>query len=294
MKPAAFDYRLPGTVEEAVALLAAADNAKVIAGGQSLVPMLNFRLVAPDLLVDIARLPTLGGIWPRNDGGLGIGALTRHRDLELSAAARERFPVVTEAVRSIGHLAIRNRGTVGGSLVHADPAAEWPMLALLLDARMRIAGPDGFRELAAGDFFLGTLTVDLAAAELLVGIELPALPAGTVCGFAEFARRTGDFALCGVAVTLTPHSQGGGRPRFRDARIALIGVDETSVRIPDAERLLLECSSLDADLIEAVAAVVRASIKPTTDTHASADYRCYLAYNLTKRTLMETRTRHAL
>ena len=287
MKPAPFDYRAPERLDDAISLLATSANAKIIAGGQSLIPMLNFRLVTPDLLVDITRIPELRGIKAKGKG-LSIGALTRHHEVETSSLVKERFPVICEAMRHVAHLAIRNKGTLGGSLSHADPAAEWPMLAVLLDAQIHLQGPEGIRILEARDFLRGALTANLESNEVLVCVDFPALPNNTVYVFDEFARRPGDFAVCAVAITL---SMGGGfltgGKKIVDARIAVMGVDETALRISAAEKLIKGQKAIDDELIERVASLVRDSVNPNGDLHASADYRKHLAYAMSRRSLKQ-------
>src|SRR5580698_3403349 len=220
MKPPVFEYIAATSIGMAVAALAeAGGEAKVLAGGQSLMPMLNFRLLRPSILVDINRIPGLGFIEETPDS-IRIGALTRHFALETSPLVARHFPVLSCAMTHVAHLAIRNRGTIGGSLSHADPAAELPMLALLLDAKFGIASPSGRRTVAACDFFLDALTVDLGGADMLTEIVLPKLPPRTGWGFEEVARRHGDFALAAVAVTLAV-SAGN---KVTQARIALTGV----------------------------------------------------------------------
>jgi len=281
MKPAAFDYVVAESIDAAVAALAAADGeAKILAGGQSLVPMLNFRLLRPSILVDINRIPDLAFIEEGADAVV-IGALTRHHRLETSPVIARHLPVVTEAMRHVAHLAIRNRGTIGGSLSHADPAAELPMLALLLDATLRVASRAGPRDVPARDFFLGPLTVDLAPDEMVTRIVLPKLPPATGWGFAEVARRSGDFALAAVAATLTLREGAIG-----EARIAMTGVDETAKRAGEAEALLAG-RTLTPDLVDAAAAAVRASVNPPTDLHASSDYRRHLVGVLASRALAD-------
>ncbi len=281
MKPPVFDYVAVTSIDSAVAALAAADGeAKILAGGQSLVPMLNFRLLRPAVLVDINRIAGLDTIEDVGDT-LRIGALARHFAVETSPLIARHFPVVSCAMTHVAHLAIRNRGTIGGSLAHADPAAELPMLALLLDAELQIASASGRRTVAARDFFLDALTVDLGSAELLTAVVLPKLPPQIGWGFAEVARRHGDFALAAAAATLTV-TQGG----VSEARIALTGVGPVPVRARDAE-VLLKGQALDGDLDEPVIAAVRAAIAPETDLHASADYRRHLAGVLTGRALVD-------
>ncbi len=278
MKPAAFDYVVADSVDMAVASLAAAGgDAKIIAGGQSLVPMLNFRLLRPSILVDINRIPGL--VFIREDtNAIAIGALTRHHQLETSALIARHFPVLSEAMTHVAHLAIRNRGTIGGSLSHADPAAELPMMALLLDAELRVASAAGTRSIAAHDFFRDALTVDLAEDEIVTEIVLPKLAAKAGWGFEEVARRSGDFALAAVAVTLTL-SDGV----VAEARIAMTGVAPTARRVAEAEAMLIG-KSLDAG-VGSVIEAVRAATEPQTDLHASSDYRRHLVGVLAGRAL---------
>ncbi len=275
MKPAPFDYVRASSVEEAVAALAASNgDAKVLAGGQSLVPMLNFRVVDALLFVDINGIEGLDRIEEKEDGGLRIGALTRHFALETSVSVRDRFPVLHEAMKHVAHLAIRNRGTIGGSLSHADPAAELPMMAVLLDAKIVAAGPDGEREIPAGDFFTAPLTTVLAPDEIVVAVDLPGLPAATGWGFEEFAQRRGDFAVAGVAALVT--REGG---TVTNTRIALMGLHDTPARARSAEAAFGESG------IEAAAVAARQDADPMNDLHGSADYRRHLAEALTRRVL---------
>ena len=261
VKPPVFKYLAPASLDEAVAALAD-DEAKVLAGGQSLVPMLNFRLLAPSLLVDIGRIPGLDYIQDDGAAGLRIGAMTRHHSLETSDLVRQRFPVLNAAMQYVAHLAIRNRGTIGGSLCHADPAAELPGLMLLLDAQLVTTQ----RTIAAVDFYQGTLDNVLAEDEILTEIQLPALPAGTGWGFEEFARRSGDFALTAVGATVAD-----------DVRIAVIGAHDTPLRLTKAEALYPD--------MDAVVAAARDAVSPNDDLHASADYRRHLVGILTRRAL---------
>ena len=281
MKPPAFEYIAASSVDEAVAVLAAHEGeAKLIAGGQSLVPMLNFRLLAPTVLVDINRIPDLGGIVVDGED-LRIGALTRHHALETSEPVRQRFPVLSEAMKHVAHLAIRNRGTIGGSLAHADPAAELPMMAVLLEARISIAGPDGTHEIDAADLFEAALSTTLGEDQMVTGIRLPALPPGHGWGFEEVAQRAGDFALAAAAAIVTRRGEACG-----EVRLALMGVGETPLRITDAEKLLSDRAPDDAAL-DAAADAVAAAIEPMSDLHASADYRRHLARVLSKRVLRQ-------
>ena len=280
MKPPPFDYARAESVDEAVALLARHDGgAKLLAGGQSLVPMLNFRLVHPSLLVDVNRIPDLAGIEEGN-GVLRIGALARHRQVEVSAAVAERFPVLRAAVRHVAHLAIRNRGTLGGSLAHADPAAELPMMALLLDATMEVSAPAGSRRIAAREFFRSALATDLGDAEMLVRVELPFLLPGTGWGFEEVARRAGDFALAAAAATLTLGADG----KVAEARLAVMGAHDTPFRIAAAEALLAG-EPPGGEAVRTAARAARDAVEPYDDLHASADLRRHLVEVLSRRAL---------
>jgi CO/xanthine dehydrogenase FAD-binding subunit len=281
MKPAAFDYIPVESIEAALAALdQAAGDAKIIAGGQSLVPMLNFRLLKPSVLVDINRIPDLAFVIEDGEH-IRIGALTRHRQLETSPLIANRMPVITEAMRHVAHLAIRNRGTIGGSLSHGDPAAELPMLACLLDAELTIVSSTGKRLVSANHFFQGQLTVDLGENEMLTEIRIAKTPPMTGWSFAEVARRGGDFALAAVAVTLTvAHGVVG------EARIALMGVGDRPQRARDAEALIAG-HTMNAALLNVVAELVRGAVEPETDLHASADYRRHLVGALIRRTLAE-------
>ena len=279
MKPPLFDYVVPASIDRAVAALAeAGGDAKILAGGQSLVPMLNFRLLRPSVLVDINRIPGLAFI-EENADSVRIGAMTRHFQLETSPVIARHFPIMSCAMTHVAHLAIRNRGTIGGSLSHADPAAELPMLAMLLDAEFHIVSSEGSRPVAARDFFLDALTVDLGGADIVTEIVLSKLPPNTGWGFEEVARRHGDFALAAVAATLTV--SGGA---IAQTRLALTGVGPKPLRVAQAEALLIG-HALDAELIGRIVGAVRDGIAPETDLHASSDYRRHLAGVLTGRAL---------
>jgi CO/xanthine dehydrogenase FAD-binding subunit len=279
MKPAAFDYVAADSVDMAIASLAeAGGDAKIIAGGQSLVPMLNFRLLRPSILVDINRIPGLAYI-NEDKQAITIGALARHYQLETSAVIAKHLPVLSHAMTHVAHLAIRTRGTIGGSLSHADPAAELPMMALLLDAEIRVTSGKGQRKIAAKDFFLDALSVALADGEIVTEIALPKLPARTGWGFEEVARRSGDFALAAVAATLTL-SDGA----ISHARIAMTGIGPTAKRAHAAEAMLAG-QRLESGIVDKVIEAVRASVNPETDLHASSDYRRHLVGVLAGRAL---------
>jgi CO/xanthine dehydrogenase FAD-binding subunit len=275
-------------VDEAIsALTAEGYGAKFLAGGQSLIPAMNFRLAQPAVLVDLGRLDELRGI--RDDGsGLYIGAMTRHSDIERSQAVRERAPLLAEAMPWIAHLQIRNRGTVGGSLAHADPAAELPAVMLALDARLHLRGPGGDRALPFCDFCTGFFSTALAPDELVTGVEIPALPAGTGCAFEEVSRRHGDFALVGVCAVLTVDA-GGTCTR---ASVTLLSVGDGPVCAVSAEELL-RGRPITPDAVRAAAeAAATSDIDPPADIHASAAYRRQLTRVLTARAL-ETAARRA-
>ena len=270
MKPAPFAYVRAASIEDAVAALAASDGlAKVIAGGQSLVPMLNFRLVDESLFVDINGIEGLSGVAETPSGGLRIGALTRHFELETSPLVRDRYPVLHEAMKHVAHLAIRNRGTIGGSLSHADPAAELPAMSVLLDANIAATGPTSERSISAQDFFEAPLTTVLAPDEIVTAVELPPLPAGAGWGFEEFSQRRGDFAVAGVAAVVEQDV----------ARIAVFGVHDTPLRAVGAEQAFASGG------VDSAVDALRSEIEPNDDLHGSADYRRHLAGVLCKRAL---------
>jgi CO/xanthine dehydrogenase FAD-binding subunit len=283
MKPAPFDYFAPTTVDEVRDLLAQyGDDAKILAGGQSLVPVMALRLSQPSVVIDINRLRELDYI--RDDAhGLAIGAITRHRTVERSPQVREKAPLLSAAIEWIGHPQIRNRGTIGGSLAHADPAAELPALAVALDATFTVTNASGAkRTLKASDFFVSYLTTALAADDLLSEIYFPSLPAGMGWSFKEIARRHGDFALVGVAATVGLDGAG----ECSDVRVALFGVAPTAVRAPGAEQALLG-QKPGEQAIAAAAAAIASDIEPPADVHASAAYRVYVATNLARQALTE-------
>ena len=280
MKPPPFEYTAAASVEEALAALTEhGDEAKVISGGQSLVPLLAFRFARPSVLVDINRIRGLDGIELDGDT-LTIGALARHRDVELDGALRARCPMIVEAVAQVGHAAIRNRGTVGGSLAHSDPAAEWTALALALDAELDVVGPTGSRVVAAGDFFVTYFTTALAPDELLVRARFRIPNGRSGSTFVELARRHGDFALAGVGALVTLDDD----DVVADVRIGLIGVGATAVRASSGEEAV-RGRRPTADVLVEAAAAVDADIDPNTDVHASADYRRLIAGVLVRRAL---------
>jgi carbon-monoxide dehydrogenase medium subunit len=278
MKPAPFDYLAPRSLEEALAALAEADGeTKILAGGQSLVPLLNFRLATPHRLVDLNRVPGLSYIRPQ-DSGFAIGAMTRQQALERDANIAAGVPLLSQAMPWVGHLAIRTRGTLGGSLAHADPAAELPAVAVCLDARLTVVSPRGQRSLSAEEFFVDYLTTRLEPDEILVEAWFPGVKPNTGQVWLEFARRHGDFALAGVGVSLTLNDE-----QITEARIALTGVAAIPVRATQAEQALV--GGPLAERLEAAVEAVRASLDPPADIHASSEYRVHLAGVLTERAL---------
>ena len=286
MKPAPFEYEDPETVEEALDLLARyGDECKVLAGGQSLVPLMNFRLARPGRLIDINRINTLAGI--KSDGALLIGAMTRHVALERSPEAAAGWPLLTEAVAWVGHSQIRNRGTVGGSVAHADPAAELPAAFAALDATFHIGSKRGSRTIGWDQFFVAEFTTSLASDELLMSIEVPKPAAGTAGAFVEFARRHGDFALGGAAVLVR---LAGGR--CEQASIALVSAGPAPVRARKAEAMLAG-HALDEHAIMAAASEAVKDLHPTSDIHGSSDYRVKLLRTMTERALRKASERAA-
>lgn len=289
MKPPRFDYADPRTLGEAVGLLGQHEGeAKLLSGGQSLVPLLNMRLARPAILVDLAKVAGLDHV--REDGGtLAIGAMTRQRTVELSPVVKARHPMLHAATLHIAHPQNRNQGTVGGSLAHADPAAELPALALVLGAEMRAVGPGGERTIGAADFFVTYLTTALEPAEILIEARFPILPARTGWSVTEVARRHGDFALAGVMATITLDDRG----RCATARLVLFGVGATPVRAPRAEQMLVG-EKPEPTLLERAGRAASEEIdEPLSDVHASAEYRRDLARVLGRRALAEAAARAA-
>jgi CO/xanthine dehydrogenase FAD-binding subunit len=271
MKPPPFRYIRATDLPHTFAVLDEhGDETKILAGGQSLMPMMNFRLLQPAIVLDINHLPELRGITAIPDG-VRVGAMTRHVETAGSALLQKHFPIVTHAISHVAHHTVRNRGTFGGSLAHADPAAELPMLAVLLQARIVARSASGERTIDAADFFVSALSTSLSSQEVVMAVDLPFLPAATGWGFEEFARRHGDYALASVAVTLRA-SEG----RASDVRIAMMGVGNTPLRAPAAEDCLNGRTIDDSSISDAVAAV-RDAIEPNTDLNASAGYRRHLA-----------------
>ena len=279
MKPAFFEYRAPETIDEAIALLAAEPEAKPIAGGQSLMPMLNFRLARPKLLVDLRRLQGLGEIKVGSDG-IRLGAKVRWCDIESDARLATAHPLLREAVGHVAHYQIRTRGTVGGSLAHADPAAELPGTAVACDGEIRVVSTAGARTIAASDFFTGPLETVLRPDELITELRLPPWPVGRCWAFREFARRHGDFALAGIALFYDRDSD----RRARNAHVGVIGACSRPHRLTSVE-MLLNGRIIDETAITAAFEAAAAAVDPPRDLHADPDYRRALTATLVGRAL---------
>ena len=286
MKPAKFAYYDPTTLDEALGLMAQfGDQARPLAGGQSLVPLMNFRLAQPHNLIDLNGVEGLDQI-KLDDQTLSLGAMVRQRDVERSPAIAERLPILREAMEQVAHPAIRNRGTVGGSLVHADPSAELPLLAIALDSTFHLRSALASRSVAAKDFYQGYLLTDIAPDELLVAIDFHLPPAGSGWCCTEMARRHGDFAIVAVAVLL-----GCGRDRSIDfARVALGGVGPAPLRMIAAEQALLG-ERQGAELFRAAGDVAAQAVDPPADIHASSSYRRHLTGVLVRRALTTAASR---
>ena len=280
MKPVSFDYFAPTTVNEAVALLEEhGDDAKILAGGQSLVPMMNFRLVRPTCLVDINQIRDLAYIHEKDDR-LHIGAITRHRDLETSTLVQQSNGLLFEGVQLIGHTAIRTRGTVGGSIIHADPTAELPAILAALDGEVRLIGPNGQRTISWRDLFVTFFTTVIEPVEICDEIIIPRLPSSAGWAFEEFTRRHGDFAVAGVAAVIVADNN----DCCTDARLAITGTAPTPIRATQAESFLVG-KSLKQTTLDEAGRLVATEVEPESDVHATANYRQHLAGALTTRAL---------
>ena len=279
MKPAPFKYMALRSREEALAVKAEhGEEAWFLAGGQSLVPALNFRLAQPAILIDLNTIPDLGGIGRHDDRALRIGALTRHAAVERDALVKRHQPLIHEAMPFIAHPQIRNRGTLGGNLSHADPASEMPAIVLALGGRVRAQSANGERWIDAEDFFVGALTTALEADEMLAEIELPDLPPGAGTCFMEVSRRRGDFAMMGVAAVVALGADG----TCTEARLAYCGAGDGPIAAVDAAQSLIGTSLKDEDT-RAAAALAERGIDPLGNIHASKDYQRHLAGVLTRR-----------
>ena len=278
MKPAPFTHHAPTSIDEAVSLLAELEDAKVLAGGQSLVPVLNMRLAAPSHLVDINQVRELGRIEVDADR-VRVGAIVRHAELEHDERAHEAIPLLRQALQWVAHPAIRNRGTTVGSIVHADPSGEMPAVLALTGGTVRALSTRGERILTAEDFFLGPMESSLAADELATGVDFPRFPAGTVTGYDELARRSGDYALAGVAVALVPLPDGSAT-----ARASFVSVTERPDVLDVTPALAgRPITAIGPDELSAVARLARDHVDPVDDIHASADYRRHLSGTLCRR-----------
>jgi carbon-monoxide dehydrogenase medium subunit len=282
MKPAPFEYQAPDSLEAALEVLSRhGGDAKVLAGGQSLIPVMNFRLAQPALLVDLNRIAALDFLRRGDDGGLRIGAMTRQRRLERDLLVKELAPLLAETVPWIAHPQIRNRGTAGGSLAHADPAAELPAVTVALRARFRLVKAGGERWVEAKDFFAGLFTTALEPEEVLAEIALPPLPARTGWSFQEIARRHGDYAQVGIAALVTLGEDG----RCREARLVYLSASDVPVEARGAEAILAG-SDLGPEAVQAAAEKAsREEISPFSDVHATSDFKRHLARVLTGRVL---------
>jgi len=279
MKPAPFEYQAPATLQEAIALLAADPEATVIAGGQSLMPVLAFRLATPTMLVDLRRVPGLANIAVGDDG-VRLGARVRWRDIEDDQRLEIAHPLLREAVAHVAHYQIRNRGTVGGSLAHADPAAELPGIAVTCEAEITLVGPAGARTIGAEEFFTGPLSTLRQPDEVITELRLPFWPRGRRWAFQEFAQRQGDFALAGIALFYDEDQRGGAR----NAHVGVIGACDRPHRLTEVEELLNR-HPIDDGLIRQVAATAAQAVDPPEDLHAGAGYRRALVATLTERGL---------
>jgi CO/xanthine dehydrogenase FAD-binding subunit len=277
MKPAKFAFVRPDSLQEAVAVLAAApEDSKIIAGGQSLVPVMNFRLAAPPCLVDITRISEISGI-SREAGALRVGATTRTRSLEVSPAVAADIPLLAHAASWVGHVQIRNRGTVGGSVAHADPAAELAAIATLLDAEMTLVSARGSRQVSAADFFEGMMTSAVEPDEILTEVRFPVPVDGATWGFSEYAQRHGDFALAGAACVVAPSQ----------TRIVTFGPTDKAVRCTRAE-LLLAGATLDDETITAAAATAHQEISERAEVWSDeAAHRVRLIRPMVERALRQ-------
>lgn len=282
MKPAPFQYFAPNSLSEALRLLAEhGHDAKPLAGGQSLVPTMNFRLAQPGILVDINNIPELSYVRLGPDGSLRIGALTRHSTVEHDPLVMQHAPLLHETMPHIAHRQIRNRGTIGGSLAHADPAAELPAVAVALDVKLRLQSDKGERWIAARDFYLGLFTTALAPGELLVEVVIPPMPPRSGYAFDEVARRPGDYAMAGAAALVALDAAG----QCEQAKLVYLSVGEYPTPATQAAALLLG-QRPTAELIgQAAATAASVDIDPVADIHASVPYRRHLAQVLAQRTL---------
>jgi len=282
MKPAPFKYFAPTTIDEALSLLAEHGyEAKVLAGGQSLIPMMNFRLAQPSVIVDINNIKELFYISPCDDGGLRIGAMSRHGQVEHSSVVAERAPLIYEAIPHIGTVHIRSRGTFGGSLVHADPSAELATVSVALEGSFLLRNQSGERWVPANEFFVGLFTSVLEPDELLVEARFPPWPSRTGCALAEVSRRPHDFALVGVAAVVTLDQSN----RCQQARLVFLSVGDGPIEARQAMEMLKNKALTQENILAAAETAAKKDIDPGSDIHASAEYRRHLAEVLSRRAL---------
>jgi carbon-monoxide dehydrogenase medium subunit len=288
MKPAPFEYLAPRNLEEALAIMhAQGAEAKLLAGGQSLIPVMNFRLAQPTLIVDLNNVTELGRLQRDEAGGLRIGAMVRQRELERSQLVADLSPLLHEAMPYVAHPQIRNRGTLGGSLAHADPAAELPVVAIALDVYLRLQRQGGERWIRADEFYTGLFSTALGPEEILAEVTIPPVPANTGYAFMELARRHGDYAQAGAAALVTLDEQGV----CRNARLVFLAVGEVPMVAHQAAQVMIG----QVPSVELIAEVARmaaeSEIDPVTDIHATADYKRHLAQVLARRTLQQATDR---
>jgi carbon-monoxide dehydrogenase medium subunit len=284
MKPPPFSYHDPRTVNDAVALLGRLDNAKLLAGGQSMMPMLNMRFVQPDHIIDLNRVDGLSYIREAN-GAIEIGAMTRQRDIEFSDLVRKRCPLMHEAIQHVGHRQTRNRGTIGGSLCHLDPSAELVTVAAGMDATVTAQGPNGTRQIEFAAFPVAFMTPAIELNELVTAVRFPVWPEGHGCGFVEFSRRHGDFAIVSAAALLTEDAAG----KVTRASVTLGGIAAGPVRATQVEQALIG-QSPDDKLLREVCETCR-GFEAIDDIHAPASYRQHLATVMSRRALEQARSR---
>ena len=281
MKPAKFEYHAPASIDEALAILARYNGeARLLAGGQSLVPMMNFRLARPNAVVDLNRIEGLAYVEEEGEV-VRIGSMTRQRRLEFDPLVAAKLPLLREALRWVGHLPTRSRGTIGGSIAHADPSAEIPMVLQALEGEVVARGPQGERRIPARKLFHAALTTSLAPLEIITEVRFPAMPALAACAVEEFARRKGDFAIAAIAVVLLLDGE-----RCTKARLATAGVGPTSVRLHDAEAVLEQKGLSEAAISEA-ADKAAAQVDPVADLNGSTEYRRHLTGVLTGRAIQK-------
>ncbi|MFT5488395.1 MAG: carbon-monoxide dehydrogenase medium subunit [Paracoccaceae bacterium] len=281
MKPPKFDYFAPDSIESALALITEhGDEARFLAGGQSLVPMMNFRVAAPSALIDLNGIAALRGIRIDEAGRLYIGAMTRTREIEMDATIAQANPLLHAAAPNIAHIQIRNRGTIGGSLAHADPAAELPGIVLVCGAEINIVGPGGARSVAAGEFFEGIFSTALNDGDMISEIVFPAWPSARHWAFEEISRREGDFAMVGIATWFDLDDTG----RIAAAGLAAIGAGDTPLRLPSGENILIG-QTPGGDLFTKAARAAVSDLHPGGDIHASAEYRREVGGVLVERAL---------